>query len=339
MKMSGRRMLLPLAVIACALLVWGCVESGVGMNGAPGVQTLNKPASEPEVQKSTDETAEKAEKVVESTVEQEKENAVQEPQPALTPQEMAAVEDPYALDLKPLSTPECGRCHFSVFTDIKDEGGKHQLDCTYCHEEFHTYKPGKDWAEVVPACNTCHGTAHGESYMECLACHENAHAPVASMVELSQLEPDCAKCHEPQGQELAQNPSAHTDLSCSSCHHSQHGNIPDCIECHAEPHVTFEQNSGCVGCHPVHSPTNIEYGQEVANNVCAGCHQSVNSSLTSSEKKHTNLSCVYCHEQNHGYVPACQDCHSKPHSDAILSRFDGCLDCHGDAHALSLPGQ
>lgn len=332
-------MLLPLAMVACVLLVWGCVESGVGMRNSSGVQTLNKQTVETEAQKTTETATDESEKA-EEAAEQAKDEAVQEAQAtAPTQAEMADVEDPYSLDLKPLSTPECGRCHFSVFTDIKDEGGKHQLDCTYCHEEFHTYKPGKDWAEVVPACNTCHGAAHGENYMECLTCHDNAHAPVASMIGLSQLEPDCAKCHEPQGQELAQNPSAHTELSCSSCHHSQHGNIPDCVECHAEPHVAFEENSGCVGCHPVHSPTNIEYGEEVANNVCAGCHQSVNTKLASSPKMHSTLSCVYCHEQNHGYVPACQDCHGKPHSDALLSRFEACTDCHGDPHDLNLSGQ
>lgn len=339
MKLSGRRMVLPIAMVACVLLVWGCVESGVGMRSTPGVQTLNKPVPESEASNSAEAATDKAEEVVEESVEEEEDAAEPQAQATPTMQEMATVEDPYSLDLEPLTTPECGRCHFSVFTDIKDDGGMHRLDCTYCHEEFHTYKPGKDWAEVVPACNTCHGAAHGESYMECLACHENAHAPVESMIGLSKLEPDCAKCHEPQGQELEQNPSGHTELSCSSCHHTRHGNIPDCVECHAQPHVAFEKNSGCVGCHPVHSPTNIEYGQEVANNVCAGCHQTVNKELANSQKKHGDLSCVYCHEQNHGYVPACQDCHGKPHSDALLSRFNACTDCHGEPHALVLPGQ
>ncbi|MDY0292376.1 MAG: hypothetical protein RBR02_08590 [Desulfuromonadaceae bacterium] len=339
MKLPGRRMMLPLTLAACVLMVWGCVEAGTGMRNAPGVQTLNKQTQKQEAQSVATATTVEAEASAVQIVEQEKIAAVKNVQTDATILALAEVEDPYALDLKPLTTPECGRCHFSVFTDIKDEGGKHQLDCTYCHEEFHTYKPGRNWADVVPACTTCHGAAHGESYMACLACHENAHAPISSMIGLDQLEPDCAKCHEPQGQELVQNPSAHTELSCSSCHHTQHGNIPDCVECHAQPHVAFEQNSGCVGCHPVHSPTNIEYGQDVANNVCAGCHQSVNSLLVNSPKKHSTLSCVYCHAQKHGYLPACQDCHGKPHSDTLLSRFNACTDCHGEPHALAFPGQ
>lgn len=344
MNYSGRKTVLAVALLACAALVWGCVETGAGIKGAPGVRTLKSqeynggPGSV-----STPTQQSPAEAAAPGSSFEVVARAGQEPLIVIDPtkgEETApAQESVYDLDLKPLSTPECGRCHFSVFTAIKEEGGKHRLDCTYCHEEFHTYKPGKDWAEVVPACTTCHGAAHGQDYLDCLACHENAHAPVASMVALNQLEPDCAKCHEPQGQELALNPSAHTELSCSSCHHTRHGNIPDCTECHAQPHVAFEDNSGCVGCHPAHAPINIEYGEQVENIVCAGCHQSANTALVNSSKKHTTLSCVYCHAQNHGYIPACQDCHGKPHSEAMLSRFGACTDCHGDPHSLALPGQ
>ena len=336
MKHSGKNIVLLISMGVCAALVWGCVESGARMNGAAGVQTLKQQEA---LGVQTNERVE-----VEIPAPQQVEVAAPQPEPKPVPAAQPVVQkapaggSPYELDLQPLATSECGRCHFSVFTAIKDEGGKHQLDCTFCHEEFHTYKPGRNWAEVVPACNTCHGAAHGSNYLECLACHANAHAPVASMVNLGALEPDCAKCHEPQGRELAQNPSAHTDLSCSSCHHTSHGNIPDCIECHAQPHVAFEANSGCVGCHPVHSPTNIEYGEQVRNNVCSGCHASVNTKLVNSQKKHSALTCVYCHENKHGYVPACQNCHGKPHSDALLSRFNGCTDCHGEPHALILPG-
>ncbi len=336
MKYSGEKTLLAIALFACAALVWGCVESGAGVNGASGVRALK---SQNMSDSASGSVSEAPSGDTFEVVAQEGQEPLVVVDPTKEEETVQDLESVYDLDLKPLSTPECGRCHFSVFSSIKETGGKHQLDCTYCHEEFHTYKPGKDWAEVVPACSTCHGAAHGQDYMDCLVCHTDAHVPVTSMVALNQLESDCAKCHEPQGQELIQNPSAHTDLSCSSCHHTQHGNIPDCTECHAQPHVTFEDNSGCVGCHPVHSPVNIEYGTQVENIVCAGCHQSANAALVNSPKKHATLSCVYCHAQKHGNIPACQDCHGTPHSEAMLARFASCIECHGDPHALALPGQ
>lgn len=207
MKLPGRRMMLPLTLAACVLMVWGCVEAGTGMRNAPGVQTLNKQTQKQEAQSVATATTVEAEASAVQIVEQEKIAAVKNVQTDATILALAEVEDPYALDLKPLTTPECGRCHFSVFTDIKDEGGKHQLDCTYCHEEFHTYKPGRNWADVVPACTTCHGAAHGESYMACLACHENAHAPISSMIGLDQLEPDCASATNLRGRSWCRIPA------------------------------------------------------------------------------------------------------------------------------------
>ena len=70
---------------------------------------------------------------------------------------------PYDVELKPLTPADCGRCHASIFNTIKTEGGKHKIDCTKCHTQFHTYNPIKqNWNEIMPKCQTCHGLIHGQ---------------------------------------------------------------------------------------------------------------------------------------------------------------------------------
>ena len=247
--------------------------------------------------------------------------------------------NPYENQVVPLTTLDCARCHYPVFTTIRDKGGKHQLECQFCHESFHTYRPGKDWSQEVPDCTNCHGEIHGDAFMDCLSCHGNAHAPIAGLTNMVTLEKDCANCHTAQKSEITTFPSAHGMISCSDCHQTQHGNIPNCVECHEEPHTEFVDNTGCMGCHPVHSPTQISYSDDTPNSSCQGCHEEITSHLVNTTKRHATLQCAFCHTQTHGTIQQCQDCHGLPHSQAMLSKFNGCLDCHGDPHALVFPGE
>jgi len=242
----------------------------------------------------------------------------------------------YQQEVRPLTTLECARCHLSVFADIRDQGGKHQLNCDYCHETFHTLRPGKAWEEVVPQCVTCHSKIHGSSFTDCLSCHSDAHAPLHSLVNMDVLGPQCGQCHSAQGSEVQQFPSAHTELACSDCHHDQHGYLPGCLECHPEPHTSYVDNSACMGCHPVHSPLEIAYGDSIVNETCGACHEGVQKKLNKGTKKHAALFCVYCHSDRHRYVPECRKCHAQPHQEKLLEKFGGCADCHGDAHLLKL---
>ncbi len=261
--------------------------------------------------------------------------------PAATAGSRAAVGAPevYRQTVTPLTTLQCAQCHESVFNDIRDNGGKHQLDCLECHENFHTYRPGKKWSEVVPRCMNCHDQAHGPDFIDCLKCHTDPHAPVASLVNLDALEKGCAACHVPQKHEMASFPSAHSELSCVECHHTKHGYKPDCRECHEEPHTNYVDNASCVTCHPVHSPKEVRYPASTDNLVCAGCHETETKQLESSHRKHSQKACVFCHVERHGYIPECTKCHTRPHSDAMLKRFKyDCKECHGEPHALILPG-
>lgn len=250
----------------------------------------------------------------------------------------AASDNPYEQSVVPLTTLDCAKCHYPVFSTIRDEGGKHQLECQFCHESFHTYRPGKDWKQQVPDCTDCHGEIHGAAFIDCLSCHGNAHKPITGLTNMDSLEKDCANCHTPQSAEVVEFPSAHSKVSCTDCHHTQHGYRPDCIECHEEPHAEYENNSSCMGCHPVHKPLEISYTEETPNTACAACHEEITDNLVNSTKKHAVLQCAYCHSETHGNIPDCQQCHGLPHSKGMLDKFNGCLDCHGDPHALLLPG-
>ncbi len=247
------------------------------------------------------------------------------------------LNDSYSQKIRPMKTVECARCHESVFNTIRDNGGKHRQECRLCHTTFHTYRPGSDWQQAVPNCETCHGEFHGAEFKGCLECHGDPHAPIAGLANMDSLSKNCSTCHNIQSGEVNQYPSAHTELECNECHHSRHGYVPDCTECHTEPHTTFTDNSDCSSCHPAHRPTDIHYSDDTPSAACSSCHEDTVTRLASTTKKHSNLQCAYCHSENHGNIPDCQKCHGVPHSQAMLDLFDGCLECHGDPHALVFP--
>ncbi len=240
---------------------------------------------------------------------------------------------PYELELKPLSTAECGRCHLSIYNQIRTEGGKHKIECTQCHVKFHVYNPIKqNWKEIMPKCETCHGLIHGEKFAACLQCHSNPHAPKTQMAMTPEFAKVCGDCHPKVGQELQKNPSKHTKVACAMCHHDKHGYIPSCMECH-RPHVANQKVEECLACHPVHSPLNIAYASTVANEVCGSCHGAVYKKLSASQSKHRQVTCAQCHSK-HKYIPQCEECHGRPHGEVVLKKFPNCLQCHVDVHDL-----
>lgn len=253
---------------------------------------------------------------------------------AAAPTKAAAPEpaNPYSAEVKPLTTRECAACHLAVFNTIRDSKQKHQLECTFCHETYHTYRPGKTkWAEIMPDCTRCHGKPHGDKMLGCLECHVNAHAPL-TIAATEQLQKGCNVCHGPVAGEITQKKSAHTGLGCTTCHAGKHGYIPGCMECH-EPHVANQPNEACLACHPAHAPLAVTYPVTEPNATCAACHAKAQQDLTASQTKHTGLTCAKCHPQ-HRKLMACSECHGQPHAPAMLKKFKTCGDCHGKAHAM-----
>ncbi len=240
----------------------------------------------------------------------------------------------YEMDIKPLTPAECGSCHYSVFSQIRDEGGKHQLECTKCHTKFHAYNPVKqNWKDIMPKCEECHGKFHGETFTVCMDCHSEPHAPKKQITVSADLNKACGDCHGKVNKELQANPSKHTQVACGMCHHQKHGYIPSCMECHKPHDPSQTEDKECLACHPVHSPLVIAYPQTVANEVCGGCHSAVYNKLTSSKSKHGQVACAACHTK-HRYVPQCQECHGQPHGEVVLKKFPDCLACHVDVHDL-----
>ena len=246
--------------------------------------------------------------------------------------------DVYQQSVPEMTTLECAKCHVQVFETVRDAGGLHKQECRECHDKFHTFTPGVAWEDRVPSCAGCHEHPHGEELIVCLDCHQNAHAPIASLVVAEKLAEMCASCHQEPLQQLQQHVSAHTEQACVDCHQGeQHGERPLCTVCHEEPHTAFVDNASCSACHPPHAPLIVTYDNKVQSTICAGCHQDQQKFQKSSELKHRTLACVVCHPAEHGKILDCQHCHGfGPHNSEMVKKFNGCVDCHGDPHSLNL---
>ncbi len=249
-------------------------------------------------------------------------------------------EELYVPEVKPMKPAECGRCHINVYKTLLNEGGKHKFDCTNCHQVFHVFRAAEIWDQIVPKCTRCHGYYHGEEGIlkDCQKCHIEAHAP--KRIPLGDiLDLNCGKCHPKIIGEMKQFPSKHSQQKCSLCHHTKHGYIPSCMECH-EPHVaSLKTNQQCLECHPVHSPTRpMIFKAGTSNEICSACHSDEVERLAANKSKHHNVACVDCHTK-HGYIPKCQECHEQPHGQTLLKKFPNCLDCHIDPHNLPTKGK
>ncbi|MDD2271062.1 MAG: cytochrome c3 family protein [Desulfuromonadaceae bacterium] len=238
----------------------------------------------------------------------------------------------YSSEPQPLTAAQCAQCHPSLFKNLKNGGGRHRFACQSCHNSFHTYSPAKsNWEQIMPKCSSCHTTPHGAKVTTCSACHANPHAP-KSMASKAQLTALCYDCHSSVRDELVKYPSKHSKLACMTCHTS-HGYKPSCFDCH-KPHVKGQALSTCLPCHPVHQPKSIKFGAQEPSSSCSFCHVRVYSRLAGSTSKHNALSCVTCHRDKHRFIPQCTDCHGKPHSQTILSKYPKCISCHLDAHDM-----
>jgi len=240
----------------------------------------------------------------------------------------------YASEPQPLTLDQCGQCHPGHFRDIKQQGGKHQFDCRECHTTFHAYNPRKDnFAEIMPDCTQCHSLIHGDKHNQCLSCHSNPHAAIKAPTLAGVLN-YCADCHTDQGMQLSAQPSKHTELSCDNCHHTEHGSIPFCSECH-QPHFEAQAFTGCASCHPAHQPLTIPFAIDNDLRTCSGCHNDIYPKWQQTISKHGQVGCTECHTE-HKKIPECSSCHGIPpaHSKTMLDKFPRCLDCHLDAHDL-----
>lgn len=239
------------------------------------------------------------------------------------------------LEPMPLSQEDCVKCHYGVAVDVDANGVAHKdLDCMECHEE---HPPAG--TNIIPECATCHDEGDNDHYagQGCAKCHNPHHPLLIDFTALDNAASVCAGCHQDQIDELAANPSAHSEQDCNSCH-NQHGlaqgQSQTCLDCH-DGHTEKMTKSDCLACHAPHSPINIVYGDDVEVALCAGCHEEVAETLATSGTMHSEMGCGECHSGQHKNIIACVDCHDQPHDEYMHTKFPECIACHRDPHNLA----
>jgi len=233
-----------------------------------------------------------------------------------------------------ITDAQCVLCHPKQPQTIKIYGGKHetQVGCSDCHLEH----PPKG-TKAVPECSMCHCEKAHYQLDQCGSCHTDTHAPLNLTLE-GEISDPCLACHMQQGDELANHPSAHTEMACNECHY-EHRKVLNCMECHSK-HTEDMNFEFCKSCHPVHMPLVVTYSEDTPSEYCSACHGEALGLLEQNTTKHHDLSCAYCHKNKHKTVPSCYACHDKPHPDALMQKFHTCAMCHDTAHNLNrLSGQ
>jgi hypothetical protein len=207
----------------------------------------------------------------------------------------------------------------------KSQAKHKKLDCLACHGAEH---------KRIPACGQCH-QPHAASMAvdQCRLCHP-AHNPSPVVYGDKVVSTDCGACHDGVLKALSASQTKHQGLSCIDCHAASHGNIPQCVQCH-QPHSREMVQADCVACHGAHQPLPVAYADNLAAKNCAACHPAAYRPLQASKARHQEMTCAACHPR-HQVIPACLECHDRPHPAAMLQQFPDCKDCHNIAHDLLL---
>ena len=203
---------------------------------------------------------------------------------------------------------------------------------------------GIDWTTDNDFCKDCHkdesglynkpGTSldylHNINNIKCIDCHRNTGWSKVSNPSKdlkTTLIFDVLGTHPVLGESTANA----ADIAGGNAYEGAIDNNRYCLECHPDyvqrvedrlisPH---EQNTECTNCHTGHSRTDDS-------EVCSECHSRPYDTLQEEGGKHSKNECGFCHTQ-HGYIPACQTCHSLFHggSEELIQ----CQTCHINAHS------
>ena len=140
-----------------------------------------------------------------------------------------------------LVTP-CLTCHEQQGQEFKDYTSKHaQQSCTFCHN-VHGF---------IPNCSECHEPhAQGQTMDDCLVCHP-VHHPLQISYPETTPRAFCVPCHEEAGKQLAKTTTKHQTFTCAFCHRGTHPSVPQCQNCHGEPHspIMHQKMPNCLDCH------------------------------------------------------------------------------------------
>jgi len=251
----------------------------------------------------------------------------------------------YAEDAKTIPLEKCMQCHPLIAQILNSAGARHaHVKCRECHLQVHSYFPEKNnYEDILPKCARCHEHPHGEELVNCSNCHQEAHAPLFIPAG-NDLGRGCYVCHEKLTKDMNTFVTQHTELYCTACHHTRHGKVPQCLECHqshkgslpsAEAMVPDLTPLGqCLSCHPPHKALKVIYPEDTPDMTCAYCHRKASEMLDKTITKHSALQCIQCHPQKHRNIKRCKECHGNPHPEDMINNFSTCGQCHGVAHSI-----
>jgi predicted CXXCH cytochrome family protein len=246
---------------------------------------------------------------------------------------------------EPMLRKKCMECHPDIARLLRTAGEKHSgVACRDCHLQVHVYFSDKiQYQDILPKCARCHQHPHGEELVNCSDCHQEAHSPLYIPAGRA-LGQGCYVCHEDLDKDIKTFATQHTELYCTACHHTKHGHVPQCLECHQKhkgslpaPGVIktdlalFDQ---CLNCHPPHKALKVEYADDTPNSICGYCHRKAGEMLAANKTKHSALQCTLCHPAKHRTIKRCRECHGIPHPQSMVKKFRSCGHCHGVAHSV-----
>ena len=146
-------------------------------------------------------------------------------------------------DVPPVSVG-CKTCHGEKGEEFKSFPSKHSAkNCTFCHPTKH---------KQIKKCLECH-TPHASFmvYEDCLRCHK-PHSPLNIQYADDTPSNYCGACHTELFELLSKSKAKHGTFKCAFCHKTKHPTVPNCSDCHKQPHdntMLNPFNSECLKCH------------------------------------------------------------------------------------------
>ncbi len=139
----------------------------------------------------------------------------------------------------------CVSCHSGPSKQMAASPSKHEtFACNFCHADTHGN---------IPSCVDCH-EPHSETMVQtdCATCHQ-AHKPLDLNYPATTSSQLCSSCHDTVFATLTVSPAKHSQIACATCHADKHKTVPQCADCHGEPHAAsmHERFPKCGECHHV----------------------------------------------------------------------------------------
>ena len=139
----------------------------------------------------------------------------------------------------------CLTCHAGPGKQMAANPSKHEtFACNFCHADTHG---------VIPQCTECH-SPHSETMTaaNCATCHQ-AHQPLLLTYAPNTASTLCASCHSTAFNLLTASKAKHSQVACVTCHADKHKTVPQCSDCHGQPHAEgiHAKFPKCGECHSI----------------------------------------------------------------------------------------